>query len=74
MKTYCVKMSIGRFFQEDPISFMGGDVNLYIYTRNSPAINTDPLGTVAVLRWFVMWGNSVRGFLASHKKPQGEME
>ena len=33
-----------RFTAEDPISFCGGDVNLFAYVGNSPLIATDPTG------------------------------
>ena len=36
--------SIGRWTQEDPIGFAGGDVNLYRYVGNSPTNHTDPTG------------------------------
>jgi len=35
---------VGRFTQEDPIRFGGGDVNLYAYVGNSPLGSADPLG------------------------------
>lgn len=34
----------GRFISMDPISFQGGDVNLYGYTGNNPINFTDPSG------------------------------
>ncbi len=34
----------GRFLQEDPIDFAGGDVNLYVYVHNNPVRYVDPLG------------------------------
>jgi RHS repeat-associated protein len=34
----------GKFIQEDPISFAGGDANLYRYVSNSPIDLIDPLG------------------------------
>lgn len=36
----------GRFVSKDPISFAGGDVNLYGYVQNNPINLTDPLGLV----------------------------
>ena len=39
----------GRFISEDPISFGGGDANLYRYCGNSPANATDPSGQIIVL-------------------------
>jgi RHS repeat-associated protein len=38
----------GRFLSEDPISFGGGDANLYRYVENSPTNFTDPLGQKTV--------------------------
>jgi len=34
----------GRFLQEDPIGFAGGNINLYVYAHNNPATLTDPNG------------------------------
>ncbi len=39
----------GRFLQEDPIGYLGGDPNLYRYARNSPGNFTDPLGLELLL-------------------------
>jgi len=36
----------GKFISEDPISFQGGDSNLYRYVENNPIVNTDPSGLV----------------------------
>ena len=36
--------SLGRFINEDPIGFTGGDVNLYAYVFNNPVVRVDPLG------------------------------
>jgi RHS repeat-associated protein len=35
---------LGRFISEDPIGFLGGDVNLYAYVRNNPTNLIDPSG------------------------------
>ena len=35
---------LGRFIGEDPISFEGGDANLYRYAENNPLGAIDPLG------------------------------
>ncbi len=35
---------VGRFIERDPISFAGGDVNLYGYVQNNPINLTDPSG------------------------------
>lgn len=34
----------GRYLQPDPAEFEGGDVNLYVYTRNNPVNLSDPWG------------------------------
>jgi len=36
--------NIGRFLQEDPIGFEGGDINLYVYVKNNPINLIDPYG------------------------------
>jgi len=33
-----------RFLSEDPIEFLGGDINLYSYVANKPTTYADPLG------------------------------
>ena len=35
---------LGRFLERDPIGFAAGDVNLYEYLGDDPAISTDPSG------------------------------
>ena len=35
---------LGRFISQDPIGFLGGDVNLYRYVNNSPLNYIDPSG------------------------------
>lgn len=40
--------SIGRWLEEDPIDFDGGDANLYRYVGNDPVNRTDPTGLRAV--------------------------
>jgi RHS repeat-associated protein len=39
---------VGRFVSKDPISFAGGDVNLYGYVQNNSVNSVDPMG----LYWF----------------------
>jgi RHS repeat-associated protein len=34
----------GRFISKDPVSFAGGDVNLYAYVNSNTINNTDPMG------------------------------
>lgn len=41
--------STGRFLQEDPIGFAGGDINLYRYVGNSPVNFKDPTGEGVIL-------------------------
>jgi RHS repeat-associated protein len=36
-----------RFIAEDPIGFLGGDWDLYVYTGNNPTNLTDPSGHIA---------------------------
>jgi len=40
---------IGRFISKDPISFAGGDVNLYGYVSNNPVNYADPSGLTAAV-------------------------
>jgi len=40
-----------RFISEDPISFQGGDVNLYAYVANRPISAVDPLGLASGDWW-----------------------
>ena len=50
----------GKFLSEDPISFRGGSVNLYTYTRNSPPNFADPHGnTPAVATIPILLGEGV---------------
>jgi RHS repeat-associated protein len=39
----------GRFISEDPISFAGGDANLYRYVGNSSLNLTDPTGNITII-------------------------
>jgi len=34
----------GRFISEDPIGFVGGDLDLYVYTGSAPTSKVDPSG------------------------------
>jgi RHS repeat-associated protein len=38
-----------RFLSEDPLELAGGDINLYVYVRNSPLNFVDPTGESGVL-------------------------
>jgi RHS repeat-associated protein len=40
--------SLGRFLSQDPISFAGGDANLYRYVGNGPTNASDPSGLFPV--------------------------
>jgi len=45
---------VGRFVTKDPISFAGGDVNLYAYVGNNPVTGIDPSGMMSeplVIGW-----------------------
>ena len=37
-----------RFVNEDPIGFLGGDVNLYVYVQNEPINHLDPWGLISI--------------------------
>jgi RHS repeat-associated protein len=39
--------AVRRFISEDPIGFEGGDLNLYAYVGNNPAMLVDPGGNLA---------------------------
>ena len=36
--------SLGKWYQQDPLGFAGGDTNLYRYVGNTPTTATDPIG------------------------------
>lgn len=38
---------LGRFLNEDPLRFGGGDINLFAYANNNPVILTDPSGLLS---------------------------
>jgi len=40
--------ALQRFMSEDPIEFMGGDINIYTYVGNNPVSSNDPLGLSSV--------------------------
>ena len=40
---------MGRFINEDPIGFAGGDGNFYRYVQNNPVIFVDPSGLISLL-------------------------
>jgi len=42
---------LGRFMQEDPTMFEGGDLNFYRYAGNDPHNRTDPTGEVAAVEY-----------------------
>src|SRR5688500_2631162 len=46
-RRYC-DASVGRFIEQDPLGFDGGDTNLYRYVGNSPANFRDPSGLISV--------------------------
>jgi uncharacterized protein RhaS with RHS repeats len=46
---------MGRFISEDPIGFDGGDVNLYGYVGNNPALRIDPSGLTWKTNLSFLW-------------------
>ena len=54
--------NMGRFINEDPIGFLGGDVNLYAYVGNNPVNWIDPLGLCTSGVYYVS-GVEYGGFL-----------
>jgi RHS repeat-associated protein len=48
--------TLGRWLENDPIDFQGGDPNLYRFVANTPTNATDPTGE---LIWFVVIGVAV---------------
>jgi RHS repeat-associated protein len=50
-----------RFLNEDPIGFVGGDLNLYGYVGNNPINKTDPLGLFEWFNQFTYWDDFYRG-------------
>lgn len=43
---------LGRFLSEDPIGFVGGNINLYGYVNNNPSSSVDPSGLFpSMWRW-----------------------
>jgi len=46
---------VGRFVTRDPISFAGGDVNLYAYVGNNPVNLIDPDGQIPIVVIPIIW-------------------
>jgi RHS repeat-associated protein len=42
----------GRFISEDPIGFVGGDLDLYVYTGSTPTSKIDPSGQQTICPFF----------------------
>ncbi|OGK98176.1 MAG: hypothetical protein A3D33_18255 [Candidatus Rokubacteria bacterium RIFCSPHIGHO2_02_FULL_73_26] len=49
---------LARFLSEDPVGFLAGDPNLYLYVGNNPLTYLDPLGTAEIK----VFGHSVNIF------------
>ena len=62
--------SVGRWLSEDPISFAGGDANLYRYCGNGPTNGTDPSGEVI----FALFGHSWQKFSATVTDSTGKTQ
>jgi len=55
--------SIGRWVAKDPISFLGGDTNLYGYVLNDPINMVDPGGLEGDCICQKSWWNFINGFV-----------
>ncbi len=69
--------ALGRFLQADPISFNGGDVNVYRYCANNPInlIDSDGLYvTYAGGGSKAFWGNFTKAFQNAWKTKKGREE
>ena len=53
--------NLGRFGSKDPIEYVSGIPNLYMYVKNSPVVFRDPLGED-------VWVENPGGFFTSHQK------
>jgi uncharacterized protein RhaS with RHS repeats len=51
MRARFMDPQLGRFTQEDPAVFGGGDTNLYRYVGNNPVTQRDPTGRVAAIEY-----------------------
>src|ERR1700733_9594404 len=51
--------TVGRWINEDPTQFAGGDPNLYRYVHNAPTVATDPSGQL----WWVLIGGLAGGVI-----------
>jgi RHS repeat-associated protein len=58
MRARPYELSLGRFCSMDPLTLLGGDVNLYRYVRNSPTVQSDPSGLGHFVKWFLFNENA----------------
>lgn len=62
-----------RFLSEDPISFLGKDINLFRYTRNNPLLFKDPSGKDARIIGVILVGVAIWTVFDIAQGPQGTM-
>jgi RHS repeat-associated protein len=63
---------IGRFVSADPIGFEGGDVNIYSYVANNPALLSDHLGLISDKDEAERKADNIRIKTAGTKPDQGK--
>jgi RHS repeat-associated protein len=66
-----VDSQIGRFVQTDPLDYLGGDLNLFRFTANSPTNYLDPRGEAVVLQYGLTTGLTTAVVVGGFAKYQG---
>jgi RHS repeat-associated protein len=59
--------NVGRFLNEDPLGFGGGDTNLFRYVNNNPTSSVDPLGLYGEGGFWDSLGNSIYSIGLTYK-------